>query len=109
MSDCSVLFLEERQLLGEQDGPYVRIVQTGYGAFRIAGLEGVLRGKQSVTGRTGGEDLADVIEVLAPGITGAHGQLLEQVIGAELQLHTMVVREAAVVAGASDTKSTIHT
>src|SRR5262249_11355411 len=84
-------------------------VQAGDGTLRVAGLERILRGKQSVAGSAGSKDLADVIESLAPRVTRTQGQLLEQVVGTELGLEPVVVREAAVVAGANDTETARQT
>src|SRR5215510_14933963 len=104
-----MLFLEERQLLGEQNRPHMRIIQARDGALCASGLERVLGSEDRVAGSAGGKDLAHVVQVLAPGIAGAHGQLLEQVGGAELQLYSMVVGEAAVVATTRNSEATSDT
>ncbi len=45
---------------------------------------------------TGAEDLADVVQVLAEGITRPDGQLVEQVVGTEFRLESVVIGEPAI-------------
>jgi len=71
-------------------------------AFGIAGLERILRGEQCVTGRSSSEDFRHVVQRLAPGEAGTHGQLFEHIVGTELHLKSVVVRETTVVAGADN-------
>src|SRR5260370_35217621 len=100
-----MLRFKERQLLGEGQVPGLRDVQAGDGTLRITRLERVLRGKQRVASGAGREDLAHIVQILAPGVTGAHRQLFEQVVGAELCLQSMIVREPAGVALTYDAKT----
>src|SRR6185312_2149364 len=55
------------------------------------------------------EDLAHVVQRLAVRVRRAHAHLLEQVIGAELCLDTVIVGIAGVVAGKNDSFVAIHT
>src|SRR5258708_3716572 len=76
--------------------------------LRLGEIQGVLRNGNRVAGSTGAEDRAGVVGGLAPTVTRSHGQLLEQVVGAELQLQTVVVGEAGVGAGAQNACAAIH-
>src|ERR1700674_5973401 len=105
MTQQPVLRFIERYLLNRDHGEDVGDAQTGGSLLRPARLEGVLCGKQGVAGRTCGKDLAHVVGSPAPGVTSPYGQLLEQVVGAELCLQCLVGRETAVVAGTGNTQT----
>src|SRR5713101_4567980 len=104
MADGSMLFLEEWEVLVEQNAPLVRVIQAGERVFALAVdlIRRVLGEEDGVAAAKGREDFADVVERLAEGIGAAHRQLLEQVVGAELHLGTLVVGEARVAAKADD-------
>src|SRR5215472_17891988 len=108
MTDGAMLLLEERQIFSKQDCPDMRVIEAGDRALRIASLERVLGSEDRVAwASTRRENLAHVIQILAPGVAGAHGQLLEQVVGAELQLQCMIIREGAIAADAHYTIAAI--
>src|SRR6476469_3768396 len=90
-----MLLFEEGEFFGEQDGPLVRNVQTGEAIF-AALVEGILSKRDRVATGEGAKDLANVVQVLAEGITRPDGQLLKQVVGAEFRLEPIVVGEAAI-------------
>ncbi len=87
----STLVLVEREFFREQYGPHVRNIEPGEGVLVVFGIERIRRPCQRVTGQAGAENFAYVIQRPAEGIAGANRQLFEQVVGAELNLHSVVV------------------
>src|SRR6266567_7292523 len=100
-----MLLFEERNVLCERHGKGVGNIQAGEGTLFVSGFERVLRRKLRIARGGGSEDLAHVVQVLAECITGPDGQLLEQIVGAELSLQSVVGREPAVVAGTYNTQT----
>src|SRR5690242_10997939 len=98
MADQSMLSLEEGQLLSGRDGELVRVVKPGERVFTPAGVPRILGKCQSGAADAGREDFAHVIERAAVGVRRAQGELLEQVVGTEFGLQSVVVGERAVVA-----------
>src|ERR1043166_2145128 len=103
-----MLLLKEWDGLSQLDIARMLDVQTGDRAFRIASLERVLRRKQRVACCACSEDLAHVIQVLAPRIASPDLQLLEEVIGAEFGLESIIVRGTAIVARTDNACPAIH-
>src|ERR1700730_878639 len=73
-------------------------IQTGEGVLAASRVPGVLgKGQRRSTG-SGAEDFAYVIECTAVGVSSAHAQLFEKIVGAKFSLQSVVIREAAIVA-----------
>src|SRR5712691_191059 len=108
MTRNAMLLSEERQLFSEQKRECLRDIEAGNRVFSSSKRDWVLREGYSVAGRAGAKDFAGVVQGLAPGITGTHGQLLEQVVGPELHLQSIVIRIAAVIAGAYNPCIAVH-
>src|SRR5258708_31461808 len=102
MSSYPVLFCEERQCFRNQQGPLAREIQTRERTFRRGGVKRILGPGGSVATAEGAEYLADVVQGFGPGVSGPDGQLLEQVVGAELHLQRVVARGSAIGTGASN-------
>src|SRR5215470_935106 len=103
-----MLLPEEGQLLGNQDGKCVRIVQARERILPSLRAGWVLWEGDGVAGSQtercfGTEDFADVVQSLAIGVTRAKRQLLEDVVGAVFHLHALVVGKAVVGARANNT------
>src|SRR5205807_10493625 len=77
----------------------MRSIQAREGVLTSGGIQRVLCERGTIGAAKGAEDLAHVIQGLAERVASPHGQLLEQVIGAELHLRAVVVRIAAIIAG----------
>ena len=58
---------------------------------------------------TGGEDFGNVVRGLRKSVGATDGQLFKQVVGAEFDLETVVVRISAVVAGTGNTQVAVFT
>src|SRR6266852_3690088 len=97
-----MLIFEERKFFCEQDGPLVRDIQTREAVLATL-VEGILGKRDRVAAGKGAKDFADVVQVLAEGITRSNSQLLKQVVSAEFRLEGVVVREAAIGAVANYT------
>src|SRR5438270_582826 len=111
VSHEAMLLFEEGQLLIEEHGPLVRIVQTGEGVFTAAVdlLGRVLGEEYAVAAAKRAEDFANVIQGLAEGVSAANRQLFEQVVGAELHLRCLIVGVTRVGARTNHTLGAIQT
>src|SRR5262249_31899075 len=107
----AVLLPEERQLLGDDEGPLIREVKTGERVFaRPPNLVGGILGKENaIAAAQRAEYLGDVVQILAPGVGAAYRQLFEMIVSGELRLQTVVVGETAVGTDTSYTTVAILT
>src|SRR5262249_38959702 len=80
------------------DGELVRVIQPGERVLTASGVPRVLGKSQGSAAHSGGEDFAHVIERAAVGVRRAQRNLVEQVVGTEFCLQSVVVGEAAVIA-----------
>src|SRR5215467_2442186 len=108
MSREAVLLPEEGQLLRNQDGIGVRIVQARERILPSLRAGWVLWEGDGVAGSQtercfGTEDFADVVQSLAIGVTRPQRQLLEDVVGTVFHLHALVVGKALVGARSGKT------
>src|SRR5689334_21955037 len=92
-----MLPLEEWYLFSGRDGELVRDIKTGERIFAASCVPRVLGKSQSGAGNAGAEDFTYVIQRATKGVCRAHAQLLEQIIGTELSLQSVVVGKGAVV------------
>src|SRR5215470_4456311 len=69
------------------------VIQTGEGVFArpVDLVRRILRKESAVAAGKRAEDLAHVVQILGVSVGSANGQLLEQVVGAELGLQSVVV------------------
>src|SRR5712671_2389556 len=103
-----VLLSKERDVLSQRHGKCVGNIQAGDGTLCTSCLERVLRRKQSVARGASSEDLAHVVQVLAKRVADPQLHLFEQIVGAELCLECMVVRETAIGTGANDAQTAVY-
>src|ERR1051326_568690 len=108
MSNQAMLLFEERDCFSGRNGESMGNVQTGDGPFGIACLEWVLRGEQGIASRTGSEDLAHVVQVFAERVACTQGYLLEQVVGPNLCLQSMKIRESTIVARTNYAQAAVY-
>src|SRR5262249_27054927 len=93
--DHTMLLLEERQLLTEENRELVGNVQSRQPIFSSL-IKRILRKRDGLATGACAEDFADVIQGLAVGVGRANRQLFEHVVGAELGLHRLIIGEATV-------------
>jgi len=98
MAHESMLRFEEWHLFHQAQREGVRDVQTGERIFSAAGIQRVLGERGGCAGAAGGEDFTHVVQGLAVGVSGAHGELVKQVVRAEFRLNCLVIGIARVVA-----------
>src|SRR5262249_48443611 len=108
MSRETMLLPEEGQLLRNQDGIRVRIVQARERILTSLRAGWVLWEGDGVAGSQtercfGTEDFADVVQSLAIGVARPQRQLLEDVVGTVFHLHALVVGKAMVGARSGKT------
>ena len=68
-----MLLLEEGQLLSEEQCPGMGVIQSRKRVLTFRSIERVLRPGIGIAAAKGAEDLADVVQVFAEGLTAPHG------------------------------------
>ncbi len=91
-----MLIAEEGKHLDETERPLLGDVLARQGVLPVQGVEGVLGRPGGIGATERGKDLAGIIGCLAPGIRGAEGQLMPQIVGPQLVLPTIVVGNSGV-------------
>src|SRR5690242_11894283 len=108
MPGQTLLVFKERQLLAEQQCPGAGVIQSREAIFTSLQVEWILGKCIGIASRRSTEDLADVVQGLGPSVGAAHRQLLEQVVGAKLQLQAVVIGVSGVGAGTQNTSPAVY-